>query len=579
MESADSNQQPEGSRSKDNDELSEIKGNYITEKMKRVDVKPSSSPTSFLAKSSVLLPTGVARVKQISGVASESSRSATGSGSATGNPRNKTALAPGHSLMDWIRLGSSGVDLTGVGGVNQAITLTELAKHNQRNDAWIAIRGIVFNVTRYMDFHPGGVPELMKGVGKDATKLFEDVHAWVNYQSILQKCVVGRLIRGNGVEGPTSPFGNDKITKLSPLAAGAKTSGTDRKTSTTPQTLQSDWKQTTNTVTFVYKPSRDQQSPNFQLTRQSSTEFTLKTQFSSASIRHEYDLDEGVQWPPTWRRNYESMEVEFTFTKTTGKLWNSYGTRTVAIDTKNDRCYRDWEVVSNTSLCDSVNLLVLRCSDYMEVTPVGRHIEAKMSVLGMDISRSYTPVPPSLHPDHEAPGYKPNSLCLMIKRYDDGALTPSITALQQGQCLSLSNSLGTFVAESFDDYTAIHMLAAGTGLTPMLGIIHRSLCRRNVSSINLVNFNRNEKSIFYREQLDRVCSDNRLNVVHVLSQADENWGGRRGIVSEDLIKEVIGECNKQACVFTCGPKGFMTAAKTSLLKLGWQPSQMHEFDG
>ncbi|KAJ8942027.1 hypothetical protein NQ318_002781 [Aromia moschata] len=31
------------------------------------------------------------------------------------NPRNKCALQPGHSLMDWIRLGSSGKDLTGVG--------------------------------------------------------------------------------------------------------------------------------------------------------------------------------------------------------------------------------------------------------------------------------------------------------------------------------------------------------------------------------------------------------------------------------------------------------------------------------
>lgn len=39
-----------------------------------------------------------------------------GSGSATGNPRNKVGLAKGYGLMDWIRLSKSGKDLTGVGG-------------------------------------------------------------------------------------------------------------------------------------------------------------------------------------------------------------------------------------------------------------------------------------------------------------------------------------------------------------------------------------------------------------------------------------------------------------------------------
>lgn len=79
------------------------------------------------------------------------------SGSATGNPRNKCALKPGHSLMDWIRLGNSGVDLSGTKGRIIPVTPEELAKHNRREDAWMAIRGVVYNVTRYMDFHPGGI--------------------------------------------------------------------------------------------------------------------------------------------------------------------------------------------------------------------------------------------------------------------------------------------------------------------------------------------------------------------------------------------------------------------------------------
>lgn len=73
-----------------------------------------------------------------------------------GNPRNKCALKPGHSLMDWVRLGSSNSDLAGTNGIIRPISYEELAKHDKVNDAWLAIRGKVYNVTKYMDFHPGG---------------------------------------------------------------------------------------------------------------------------------------------------------------------------------------------------------------------------------------------------------------------------------------------------------------------------------------------------------------------------------------------------------------------------------------
>jgi cytochrome-b5 reductase len=45
--------------------------------------------------------------------------------------------------MDWVRLGHSGVDLTGVGGVLRDVTPEQLAVHGKKNDAWIAIRGKV----------------------------------------------------------------------------------------------------------------------------------------------------------------------------------------------------------------------------------------------------------------------------------------------------------------------------------------------------------------------------------------------------------------------------------------------------
>ena len=37
------------------------------------------------------------------------------------------------------------------------------------------IVGRVYNVTPYLEFHPGGIPELMRGIGRDATDLFDEV--------------------------------------------------------------------------------------------------------------------------------------------------------------------------------------------------------------------------------------------------------------------------------------------------------------------------------------------------------------------------------------------------------------------
>lgn len=73
------------------------------------------------------------------------------------------------------------------------ISLEEIAKHCTETDCWMAIRDCVYDVTEYIPYHPGGIPELMRGAGKDATALFNEVHRWVNVDSILRSCFVGYL--------------------------------------------------------------------------------------------------------------------------------------------------------------------------------------------------------------------------------------------------------------------------------------------------------------------------------------------------------------------------------------------------
>ncbi|OCT80498.1 hypothetical protein XELAEV_18027310mg [Xenopus laevis] len=52
---------------------------------------------------------------------------------------------------------------------------------------------MVYNITPYMEYHPGGEEELMKAAGTDGTDLFDQVHRWVNYETMLKECLIGRM--------------------------------------------------------------------------------------------------------------------------------------------------------------------------------------------------------------------------------------------------------------------------------------------------------------------------------------------------------------------------------------------------
>ena len=118
--------------------------------------------------------------------------------------KGKVALAPGCSALDWARLTKSGVNLRGT-SVPMRVTMEELKKvsscspgvrklnftgfvprrsltyqHKTADDAWSAFNGVVYNITPYLRFHPGGEDELMRVAGRDGTKLFSEstVSAW-----------------------------------------------------------------------------------------------------------------------------------------------------------------------------------------------------------------------------------------------------------------------------------------------------------------------------------------------------------------------------------------------------------------
>ncbi|GAT30417.1 cytochrome b5 reductase [Aspergillus luchuensis] len=72
-------------------------------------------------------------------------------------------------------------------------TLADVAKHNRKDDIWIAIHGQVFDITEYLQDHPGGVDVLLETAGTDATADFEDVGHSEDSREILQDYLIGTL--------------------------------------------------------------------------------------------------------------------------------------------------------------------------------------------------------------------------------------------------------------------------------------------------------------------------------------------------------------------------------------------------
>ena len=66
------------------------------------------------------------------------------------------------------------------------IPMAEVAEHNTQEDCWTVLDGKVYNMTPYVKFHPGGIPQLMLGAGTDCTDLFNEKHPWVNGHSMLE---------------------------------------------------------------------------------------------------------------------------------------------------------------------------------------------------------------------------------------------------------------------------------------------------------------------------------------------------------------------------------------------------------
>ena len=101
------------------------------------------------------------------------------------------------------------------------IAPAEVKSHNSSSDCWVIIGGSVYDVTTWLQDHPGGSGVILALGGQDATQEFEDVGHTQYAVALLDKYLVGVVdsnvvvdATGSGAGGSATPFQGTKVGSL-----------------------------------------------------------------------------------------------------------------------------------------------------------------------------------------------------------------------------------------------------------------------------------------------------------------------------------------------------------------------------
>ncbi|KAJ1975623.1 hypothetical protein H4R34_004265 [Dimargaris verticillata] len=97
------------------------------------------------------------------------------------------------------------------------LSADEIAIHNKKSDLWVIVSGKVYDVTKFVDEHPGGEEVLLESAGMDCTEAFEDVGHSEEAREMLNDYYVGDLA------GSSEPAGPPKFTSTTSAQAATKT--------------------------------------------------------------------------------------------------------------------------------------------------------------------------------------------------------------------------------------------------------------------------------------------------------------------------------------------------------------------
>jgi len=133
--------------------------------------------------------------------------------------------------------------------------------------------------------------------------------------------------------------------------------------------------------------------------------------------------------------------------------------------------------------------------------------------------------------------------------------------------------------------THFGMIAGGTGITPMLQVIHAVFrdAKDSSTTASLLYANQTEDDILVREELEQLAKDypNRFKLHYTLDRPPQVWNGSTGFITKDMIQNnVLRNSSKSDStqILMCGPPPMLKfACVPALTELGFTEDNRFSF--
>lgn len=179
-----------------------------------------------------------------------------------------------------------------------------------------------------------------------------------------------------------------------------------------------------------------------------------------------------------------------------------------------------------------------------------------------------------------APGGK--RCAVTIKQVNDGLMSTYLNAeVRKGARLHLLGPSGTFsVSDPASAPESVVLIAAGSGITPIMSILRTLLTRATNTRVALIYGNRTEDDIIFAGALTELAAKypDRLTVRHILSRPSAAWNGATGRLEKPRLSEELNELHisEGTHFYMCGPNGVMENARSALIEAGVEETYIRQ---